>query len=561
MSVPQGWTFDSTASRNILLPGFLVPTSDTFVGHIFKNYYLLMGLNKNLPKNYKKAPLLLPWWCRQSRHRDPTFQDQISPLDTITLQTVRQARKMRNLKTLGVLVCALLILTKVNARHRKGSFQKELSPVHRHNRRKRQRKETTTITTLRGGSSRQSITNFRHRIRSLVTRRNDNHSNTPKVRVAYNPLSMYLTCMAIVSVWIASGTLFYSYCNDWPLAQSFFYAVDAGMSIGFCTDVHEVKLVSKAFTIVYILLGASVTGGALALFIQDAVEGLSTPAVQEYQVLLEKEVFRKADVDRTGVLTYTKFQALIRSSGMEDISDDDVQRLWTKFGRLKDGVIHFEEFVGTYRGIEQLVQSLKKQQKSMNLNPLWRLTTQLRIWLQQAWQLENRIYFVFMLWVSIGIMWGILNQHWDPITATHFAVSALATGGLTAPDVNPDGILPAQPAIFCGVFCLLGIPLFALTLGHFARVLVSGHVAAMEASALTRPLSRAEFDLAKHLTTRDSVVHLSDFVVLQLLRQGKLSLEAIEVLKQNFEMLDSDRSGTLTLKQATSVLRLNKHCE
>jgi Ca2+-binding EF-hand superfamily protein len=468
---------------------------------------------------------------------------------------------MRNLQTF-VLVCALPILTKANA-HRQGAFMKEeASPIqHRHNGRKRQQIETTTNTTLQGrSSSRQSFMNLRHRITCMIPTRNKNgnhDSNLSKVRIAYNPLRMYLNCMAIVSVWIGSGTLFYSYCNDWPLPQSFFYAVDAGMSIGFCTDVHETKLVSKAFTIVYILLGASVTGGALALFIQDAVEGLSTPAVQEYQVLLQKGVFDKADVDRTGVLTYTNFKALIRSSLM-DISDNDIQRLWTKFDRFKDGVIHFEEFVGTYSGIERLVQSL---QQKHSMNPLRRLLTQLRNWLQHAWQLEHRIYFVFVFWVSIGILWGMLDQHWDPITATHFAVSALATGGLTAPDVNQDGILPAEPAIFCGVFCLLGIPLFALTLGHFARVLVSGHVAAMEASALTRPLSRAEFDLAKHLTTKDSVVHLSDFVVLQLLRQGKLSLEAIEVLKQNFELLDSDRSGTLTLKQATSALHLNKQNE
>jgi len=51
-------------------------------------------------------------------------------------------------------------------------------------------------------------------------------------------------------------------------------AVDAGMSIGFCTDVAETKLGSKAFTVIYILLGASVVGGALALFIQDIVEGV-----------------------------------------------------------------------------------------------------------------------------------------------------------------------------------------------------------------------------------------------------------------------------------------------
>jgi hypothetical protein len=91
------------------------------------------------------------------------------------------------------------------------------------------------------------------------------------------------------------------------LAQSFFYAIDAGMSIGFCTDVHETKLVSKAFPSVYILLGALVVRGALVLFIQDAVEGVAAPKIQEYQVLLEKEAFDKADMLQMGVLSFEEF--------------------------------------------------------------------------------------------------------------------------------------------------------------------------------------------------------------------------------------------------------------
>lgn len=391
----------------------------------------------------------------------------------------------------------------------------------------------------------------------------------------YNPLLFYLRCMGIVLIWISSGTLFYSYYNEWPLPQSFFYAVDAGMSIGFCTQVYETKLLSKAFTIGYILLGASVIGGALALFIQDMVEGLakSPLSVPEYQGLLERDVFDQADSNRKGVLTFAEFEGLIHSSfggssriGSRNaninnrvnqntdivISTDDVQRLWAKFDRLKDGVIDFEEFSGSYRGLERIIQSLQEQQASKN-NPLRSFLSKISQKIQQAWQLENRIYLVFVLWMSMGISWGMIDQGWDIITATHFAVSALATGGLTAPDVNADGILPARPAIFCGVYCLLGIPLFALTLGHFAYVLVAKQVAALEREALTRPMTKQEYDLASHLTTNDDVVHLSDFIVLQLLRQGKLTPEAVQVLKEKFEMLDSQGCGTLSLGQATTI--------
>ena len=370
----------------------------------------------------------------------------------------------------------------------------------------------------------------------------------------HDPVQMYMSCMLIVFIWISCGTIFYSICNSWPFAQSFFYAVDAGMSIGFCIpDVAEHKLISKAFTIIYILLGASVVGGALALFIQDSMEGLATNNSQQYKLLLEKETFDAANVSRTGALSFSEFQQLlvgtISSRGGSDqsssiLSDDDILLLWKKFDKLKDGVIHFEEFTGTFRGVERLVQSLREQQKSSRLRRTW---FRLRSFLQEAWQLEHRIYFVFVLWVSMGILWGIFDQGWDPITATHFAISALATGGLTAPSVNADGILPPDPSIFCGIFCLFGIPLFALTLGHYARYLVAGHVTALEESALSRPITRVEFDFAKRLTTpEDPLVHLSDFIVLQLLRQGKISMTAINVMKQNFDALDVDHNGSLS---------------
>ncbi|KAL7562818.1 hypothetical protein ACA910_002441 [Epithemia clementina (nom. ined.)] len=379
------------------------------------------------------------------------------------------------------------------------------------------------------------------------------------------------------------------------------------MSIGFCTQVSETKLLSKAFTVCYILLGASVIGGALALFLQEAVEGLSTPSVQEYQVWLEKQVFDQADLDRTGVLNFDEFRTLIRSAfninkttttpSIDDsteesqqnenqvmndrsgISEQDIQQLWNKFDRLKDGVIHMHEFVGTYRGIDQLVQSLKQQQEEVCISNIFtsRALQKLQAWIQMAWQLENRIYVVFFLWLFIGIAWGMLTQQWDIITATHFAVSALATGGLTAPQVDPrTGILDVHSAIFCGVFCLLGIPLFALTLGHFAKVLVDGQAKALEASALTRPLSQHEYDLARRLATarnsstshkennkregltlsprHDSLLYLSDFIVLQLLRQGKLTVEMVEILKHNFESLDKNNSGALSLEEAIASI-------
>ena len=131
----------------------------------------------------------------------------------------------------------------------------------------------------------------------------------------------------------------------------------------------------------------------------------------------------------------------------------------------------------------------------------------------------------------------------------------------------------------------------AITLGHFARVLVSDHVAAMEEWALTRPMTATEYQIAKKYLTKASTsspppmtmtttttysskfrkegrsqrslsppppstasrgLCLSDFIVLQLLRQGRISAGTMNILKKEFDVLDKDRTGVLTLEEATN---------
>mmetsp|Transcript_25824 Transcript_25824/g.56629 ORF Transcript_25824/g.56629 Transcript_25824/m.56629 type:complete len:571 (-) Transcript_25824:400-2112(-) len=419
----------------------------------------------------------------------------------------------------------------------------------------------------------------------------------------YSPLQMYASCMGIVTLWILTGTLFYSHVNEWPIPQSFFYAVDAGMSIGFCTDVAETKLVSKAFTVIYIVLGASVVGGALALFIQDIVEGVvdrgrknnSSILTRGYELMLEKGTFEKFEIDHGGTLSRDQFAKLLRATAATSkVSEDDIDVLWKKFDSIKDGVIHFEEFVGTSRGIKELIDSFhdktvalkkvdldddKQSTATKAKEAIVSLTRSVCSPLKSMWNNENRIYGVFVAWVLLGITWGMADQSWDIITSTHFAISALATGGLTGPAVNSDGILPTRPSIFCGCYCLFGIPLMAITFGHFAQRLVSDHVAAMEEWALTQPMTATDYKIAKQYLTGEAVksshlkskqsrgrqqqmfssssvasrgLCLSDFVVLQLLRQGKLSVQTLDILRKEFDFLDMDRTGLLTLQEATN---------
>lgn len=120
--------------------------------------------------------------------------------------------------------------------------------------------------------------------------------------------------------------------------------------------------------------------------------------------------------------------------------------------------------------------------------------------------------------------------------------------------MDEHGILPTGPAIFCGLYCIFGIPLFALTLSQFASILVEKYVVEEELLAIKRPLTRAEFQFAsKSLCSDDIGIHLSDYIVLQLFRQGKLSLELFSFMKRHFQLLDANGSGRLNWDEAQTI--------
>lgn len=417
------------------------------------------------------------------------------------------------------------------------------------------------INSIRGGSLHKAATSLdmmRHTDTPLPpTPATSDAASSSRHRHHHSRRAMYATCLLSVLLWIGIGTILYSHLNHWPYATGFFYAVDAGMSIGFCTDVAEHTVRSRAFSIGFILAGASVIGGALALFVADTLEGVERAMTAEYRTVLELDSFRRADGDGDGALSYEELGTVLREAagGGRDtfMTEEAVARICETLDRDGDGKITQKEFAGTFRTLDGLVtKALEDDAAAKRRGPrrrIGRFVDGLELG-------PHRMYLVFSLWLIMGIAWGMTNQKWDPITATHFAVSALATGGLTAPPVNAEGVLPNDVAIFVGLYCLLGIPLFYLAMGHFAKTLVKNHLVAAERKIIRTPLRPYEFALARHLCTRDDFVHLSDFMVLHFLRRGMTDLETIKLIRAQFESLDRDGSGRLSFKEATSALEI-----
>ncbi len=76
---------------------------------------------------------------------------------------------------------------------------------------------------------------------------------------------IYIVSISFYAFWTLCGVLWYKYYWRWTWATAYYYTMDAGLSIGFCSPAEKDDW-SKLFTIVYVLVGSSVVSGCLGLF-------------------------------------------------------------------------------------------------------------------------------------------------------------------------------------------------------------------------------------------------------------------------------------------------------
>jgi Ca2+-binding EF-hand superfamily protein len=354
---------------------------------------------------------------------------------------------------------------------------------------------------------------------------------------------MAATVAVIVGVWLSIATVYYSRSERWPLAQSFFYAIDTGMSIGFGA-VAEQRASTKLFTIGHVLLGASAVGGAIALFADSAISGAAAIASVEYARASVRAAFQRADSDGDNELSFAEFKATLSRCGIGALPEAQMAATLALFDADASGTIGVDEFLAIVQphidSNTPVDQALKKALEARQRTPLARILRS--VWVRCD---KNRILVLWLLWLAAGTVWASYVEDMGVVNALYFAIGALATGGLMAPTLGVTGTIPDSKALFVGLYCLTGIPIFAMALGRFANVLIGRHLAAREQASLSKPISEDEFEFASQLITNDGSIDLAEFIVLELYRTGKLDEASIGAIKAEFQRLDTDSDGTI----------------
>ena len=368
---------------------------------------------------------------------------------------------------------------------------------------------------------------------------------------------------AIVLGWFTFAALIFSRSEGWPFAQSFFYAVDSGMSIGFGA-VSEQRTATKLFTMFNVLLGASAVGGALALFAEGVVRDASNLAAEEFSSAALSAAFARADANGDGQLDSDEFERALRQLKLT-LSDAELRSAFERFDVEGDGRISHAEFEAAVRphlrGTSTVEQAVRSAAAARAETPLERA---LRV--AGSALSEHRIFALWLVWVGAGAVWAATVEGWGLVQSLYFAVCGLSTSGLQAPSVA-DGVLPNRSALFVALFCMSGVPIFGFALGRFADVFVRRLVAAREREALSRPLSADEFDFSRRLFTPASTpddagaadsetVDFGEYLALEMIRLGKADMGTLELIKAEFDRLDADGSGTLSRAEAQQAKRL-----
>ena len=92
----------------------------------------------------------------------------------------------------------------------------------------------------------------------------EHYLNLHQIKKVASPYykNLWIVSLGSYSLWILIGLIYYKYIENWRFSTAFYYAIEAGLSIGFC-DPTEKTDPSRLFTVVYVLLGSSVIVGSL----------------------------------------------------------------------------------------------------------------------------------------------------------------------------------------------------------------------------------------------------------------------------------------------------------
>jgi len=386
----------------------------------------------------------------------------------------------------------------------------------------------------------------------------------------YNPLQ---PAFVAVLLWVILGTFCYWLLGNssevpefdehggivqvryesWTVAQSFYYSVQAGLSIGYGL-LSEGKESSRLFTVFYILAGSSFIVGALVYFIE-----ISLCQQEEWQSEEEKKLAKfSACIKADGYAGFNLGQLHELMICYPEHMRDVVFRLENDYQKVQDTMQEFSESSLSQRA--RMVDSILKDACSkleefenhvVSIPDLLKMHLQEASWRQRAWHFlcahttMTRELLATIIWATIGILYVCIAEDASFISGLYFAVTSMSTAGFYAVTSTASGSV----YWFTGIYCLIGVPLYAFLLGSYANILVEQYNKEQMLESIHARMKGSEVAFLEHLVKNEhkEKADFADYVEIQLLRLGKVDRDFLRQLRDDFNGLDQDGVGKIPL--------------
>jgi len=355
--------------------------------------------------------------------------------------------------------------------------------------------------------------------------------------------SVFPLATTLAAGYLALGAVFYMHFEHWNLFESLYFAVQAGLNVGYGDQV-PANPDSALFTAVYILIGNGLFGGALALFVESNIRrhdvSASSSSLDDTCELREDGDFTEEDCEeRTGfsLLIHDVF-SLSRSANL--LRKDIVEST----GRFSLSTWVFTQLEASEVAAAPLDprNGQPSKRKAMSRGVALIRRDILRLIQDITSGALGRAVFAYLLlyfWIFLGAVYGHIHEGYTWSYSILFAVSSITTFGLIAPSSENLG------RVWNFFYLVTGVPIYLSTLGRLADIFVEQYEVEEKKKWLDE--RRELRDVISAKTPRCDIhseklargnrlgISWSEYMEYELLRRGLVDMETIGDLREEFD--------------------------
>ena len=264
-------------------------------------------------------------------------------------------------------------------------------------------------------------------------------------------------------LWLLGFTAFYAYSAfDGSWAKGFYWTVQAGLSIGFGV-LTEKSALNLWATVLNIFLGACLAGVVLADYAQKVGEEKDA---WRNEMMLERSLAAAGHEQNKLKKRVRLAKRMIKELEAPAPKITASQKRW---GKIRAHVTKRRPQQGSLLPDKEKILRLKRVVWRAKLGKMGRgnFVRRVKLFLR-IHRRKLSIWAANVVWLGVGVVYAIAKERWSVTRGIYFAVSSLSTAGLQGiPLASKD-----WQYAFVGVWCLVGVPLFAAGVGELAGLFV-----------------------------------------------------------------------------------------